>query len=131
MLFYPKLFSKILSFNEVNMPYTIYAEGLYRAIQEVSALGLPIYITENGAADNREDGLRRDMWIKRYLYATHKAIQDGFDVRGFFYWSLIDNYEWNLGYVQKFGLYKVDMETKERTLRNGTDFFIKMAMAQA
>jgi beta-glucosidase len=106
-----------------DMPYGIYAEGLYRAITQVAPLEVPIYITENGIADREDNDWRREEYSKRYLYTLHKAIQDGYDVRGYFYWSLLDNYEWNMGYKQKFGLYEVDFATKKRTLRKGARYF--------
>jgi beta-glucosidase len=107
-----------------DMPYgEIYAEGLYRAIKMVSELGVPIYITECGIADKKDD--RRKLFLERYLYATSCALEDGYDVRGFYYWSLMDNFEWNMGYDMKFGLYEVDFETQKRTLRQGAYPFIE------
>jgi len=105
-----------------DMPYTIYGEGMYRAIQFVSALDVPIIITENGVADAVDD--RRELYIQRYLYAVSKAIQEGFDVKGYFYWSLIDNFEWAFGYDMKFGLFSVDYSTQKRSLRNGARAYI-------
>ena len=107
-----------------DMPYTIYGEGLYRAIQSVSTLDVPIIITENGIADAEDD--RRELYIKRYIYAMSKAIKDGFDIKGYFYWSLMDNFEWAFGYDMKFGLYFVDYNTQERLLREGSKVFIKI-----
>jgi len=112
---------------KTDMPYCIYAEGLYRAIKDVSERitgmqGIPIYITENGIADAKDD--RRELFIKRYLYALYRAVQDGYDVRGYFYWSLLDNFEWSEGYTQKFGLYEVNMMTGERRLRDGARAYL-------
>ena len=105
-----------------DMPYTIYGEGIYRAIEAVSVLDVPIIITENGVADAEDN--RRELYIKRYLYAVSKAIENGFDIRGYFYWSLIDNFEWSFGYDMKFGLFAVDHSTQERILRRGSKAFI-------
>jgi beta-glucosidase len=105
-----------------DMPYTIYGEGMYRAIESVSALNVPIIITENGVADATDD--RRKLYIQRYRYAVSKAIEDGFDIQGYFYWSLMDNFEWAFGYDMKFGLYAVDYKTQARTLREGSRAFI-------
>ena len=107
-----------------DMPYTIYAEGLYRAIQSVSALDVPILITENGVADAEDN--RRELYIKRYLYAVSRAIEDGFNIIGYFYWSLMDNFEWAFGYDMKFGLFSVDYNTQERSLRKGSKAFIEI-----
>lgn len=101
-----------------DMEYTMYPEGFYRAIKEISILGKPIMITENGVAD-KDDDIRGE-FIKKYLYAVSKAIKDGYDVRGFHYWSLMDNFEWDLGYDERFGLYEVDFQTQKRTLREGS-----------
>lgn len=103
---------------ETDMPYTIYAEGLYRALQEIATLKKPIYVTENGVADAKDDG-RRALWIQRYLYAMHKAMAEGIDVRGYYYWSFMDNFEWAEGYAMRFGLYEVDYATQARRLRPG------------
>jgi len=108
-----------------DMPYPIYAEGFYRALQTVAQLGKPIYITENGIADAKDD--RRELFIRRYLYAMSQAIKDGCDVRGYFYWSLLDNFEWAEGYEMKFGLYEVDFKTQQRRLRDGAKAFVKIA----
>lgn len=98
-----------------DMPYGIYAEGMYRAINQASKIGVPIYITENGIADAKDN--RRELFLKQYLYAVSQAIKDGYDVRGYFYWSLLDNFEWDMGYDLKFGLFEVDLKTRERKLR--------------
>jgi len=105
-----------------DMPYTIYAEGLWRALHRLSEVGLPIYITENGIADATDD--RRATWIRRYLYATKRAMDDGVDVRGFYYWSLMDNFEWAEGWAMQFGLYALNRETQERRLRAGAQPFV-------
>ena len=64
-----------------DMPYTIYAEGIYRAIKLVSQLNKPIIITENGVADKNDSF--RSIYIARYLYAVSKAIADGYDITGY------------------------------------------------
>ena len=111
-----------------DMQYTIYGEGMYRAIQSVSALDVPIMITENGVADAEDN--RRELYIRRYLYAVSKAIEDGFNITGYFYWSLMDNFEWAFGYDMKFGLYDVDYNTQERTLREGAQVFIDIVKGE-
>ena len=111
-----------------DMPYTIYGEGMYRAIQSVSALDVPIMITENGIADAEDN--RRALYINRYLYAVSKAIEDGFNITGYFYWSLMDNFEWAFGYDMKFGLFSVDYKTQKRSLREGARAFIKIVKGE-
>ncbi len=104
-----------------DMEYSIYPEGFYRAIMRINELELPIYITENGIADAADD--RRGGFIRQYLYAMTRAIKDGADVRGYYYWSLLDNFEWAEGYEMKFGLFEVDFETQERALRKGSQVY--------
>eukprot|EP00753_Platysulcus_tardus_P009490 PLAT214.4.p1 GENE.PLAT214.4~~PLAT214.4.p1 ORF type:complete len:469 (+),score=206.17 PLAT214.4:356-1762(+) len=106
------------------MNYTVYAEGLYQALHAVKSLDVPIYITENGAPDSGHS-VRRT-WIKRYLYAIYRAMQDGIDVRGFYYWTLMDNFEWAEGWEQKFGLFAVDLKTQKRTWKSSAQPFKDM-----
>ena len=107
-----------------DMPYTIYPEGIYRAIKLVSQLNKPIIITENGVAD-KED-LFRSIYITRYIYAINRAINDGYNIIGYYYWSLMDNFEWAFGYDMKFGLYEVDFKSQKRKLREGSKSYIKI-----
>lgn len=100
-----------------DMPYAIYGKGLYEAIADVSCIGVPIYITENGIADHKDD--RRATFINDYTENLFRAIEDGYDVRGYYYWSLTDNFEWDMGYSMKFGLCAVNLQTQERTIRDG------------
>lgn len=104
-------------------PFRLYPEGMYEAIKEVAALKHPIFITENGIADAKDD--RRPIFIQRYLENVSKAVKEGFDVRGYFYWTLMDNFEWADGFnIEKYGLYEVDFKTKKRTLRPGAKTYI-------
>ena len=107
-----------------DMPYTMYAEGLYRALHQVSILNKPIIVTENGIADKTDD--KREKYINEYLYALFRALEDGIDIRGYYYWSLLDNFEWAFGYDMKFGLYEVDFKTQKRTLREGAKAYQKI-----
>jgi len=131
---------------------TIYAEGMYRALKELHKkvarkLNIPIIVTENGVAPFAGQEQDRDLFLKRYTYAVSKAIADGIDVRGYVYWSLMDNYEWGKyhdyieicdlengdGECEKikindgYGLYHVDFETQQRTLKPSAQYFIDVA----
>jgi beta-glucosidase len=82
----------------------------------------PIYITESGcstvdevSADGRIHDTARIDYLDGHLRALHRAIGEGVDVRGYFVWSLLDNFEWAEGYHQRFGLVRVDYETQRRT----------------
>ena len=114
----PFTFEKRKQDIQTDMPYSIYPEGFYKALNDISKLNIPIIVTENGIADDKDD--RRETFINRYLYALNKSIDDGMDIQGYFYWSLMDNFEWAEGYSMKFGLYEVDFNTQIRKLRNGS-----------
>jgi beta-glucosidase len=92
---------------------------------------LPLYVTENGAAfydPPQADGGRledplRVAYFRDHLRAVHTAIERGADVRGYFAWSLLDNYEWSHGYSKRFGIVHVDFETQERTPKASARFY--------
>jgi beta-glucosidase len=86
---------------------------------------LPIYITENGmscldwvALDGGVHDPQRIDFTRRYLRELRRAMGDGVDVRGYFHWSLMDNFEWADGYRQRFGLVHVDYQTQKRTIKD-------------
>ncbi|MFY8035749.1 MAG: family 1 glycosylhydrolase, partial [Cyclobacteriaceae bacterium] len=85
----------------------------------------PIIITENGICQETDE--LRQQSILDYAKILHTALQDGIDIRGYFYWSTWDNFEWHLGPTKRFGLYACDLETKERTPRPSADIFRKLA----
>jgi beta-glucosidase len=91
----------------------------------------PIYITENGAAfydpptpvDGRiEDPLRIE-YFRQHLRAAHDAMRQGADLRGYYAWSLLDNYEWSLGYSKRFGIVHVDYSTQQRTIKSSGRYY--------
>ncbi len=101
--------------------FSIYPEGLYEAVKEVSKnmaqqLAIPLYIIQNGIATT--DASTQEFFLKRHLYALSKAINDGFDVRGYFYWTFMDCYSW--------GSYKMGLLTKEREDKEGAQYFIDL-----
>ncbi|MGV8986363.1 MAG: GH1 family beta-glucosidase [Cypionkella sp.] len=109
---------------KTQMGWEIYPQGLEGFLVRMARdyVGdLPIYVTENGMAnaDVVEDGVVSDSIREDYLFAhlaaTKRAIAQGANVKGFFYWSLLDNYEWAEGYDKRFGLVHVDFETQKRT----------------
>jgi beta-glucosidase/6-phospho-beta-glucosidase/beta-galactosidase len=107
------------------MSWAIYPEGLYRILKAVSSYtDKPIYITENGIADDSDT--KRAKFITEHLLVMNKAISEGINIHGYFYWSLLDNFEWAYGFSKRFGLYAVDFNTQERTLRNGSKAYPEM-----
>jgi len=86
-----------------------YPEGMEKILGYLRRkFRLPIYITEHGSASADENFRATD--LRQNLAALHRSIQEGADVRGFFYWSLLDNFEWQFGYTKKFGLLSVDFK---------------------
>jgi beta-galactosidase len=107
-------------------------QGLFDAITWAkNRYGRPIYITETGV-DGSTDTERPASWLVRYLTMTQKAIRSGADVRGFFYWTLFDNYEWNHGMSLKFGLYAVGSDVqKTRTPRSAVNAYRQITQTKA
>ncbi len=97
-----------------DLGWEVYPEGLYDVLADMSD-HLPIYITECGIATTNDD--RRNRFLITYLNEVYRAIKTGINVKGFFYWSLIDNFEWHRGYDPRFGLIEVDYNTQERKIR--------------
>ena len=95
--------------------WEIYPEGIYHVLKDLKKYNKPIYITENGVADAKD--IHREKFIKEHLRWVHKAISKGVDVRGYFYWSLLDNFEWDKGFWPRFGLVEMDYKTMERRVR--------------
>lgn len=102
-----------------DMGWEIYPEGLYRALKMITRhTPKPIYITENGLADDSDT--RRAGFIEEHLRVLNRSVAEGMNVKGYFYWSLLDNFEWAFGFTRRFGLYHVDFSTLRRTLRAGS-----------
>ena len=95
---------------------------------------LPLYITENGAAfedtDPAEATLVNDplrvSYLREHLLAAHEAIRQGVDLRGYFAWSLLDNFEWSEGFAKRFGLYRVESGTQRRTPKASANFYAEV-----
>lgn len=100
---------------------------------------LPLYVTENGAAfydpptplDGQVDDPLRVHYYREHLRACHAAIRQGVDLRGYFAWSLLDNYEWAQGYAKRFGIVHVDFETQQRTPKSSARFYGEVIRANA
>ena len=97
------------------MGWGFHPAGLGRMIRFVKNYGLPIYITENGIADGA-DTYRKE-YLKNHLKELAREIKAGADVRGYYHWSLLDNFEWVKGFKPRFGLVEVDYETFQRKPR--------------
>lgn len=98
----------------------------------------PVYITENGAAFQDEvsgDGAvhdpRRLDYLKNHFIQTRLAMQDGVDVRGYFVWSLLDNFEWGHGFTKRFGIIRVDYDTLERIIKDSGKWYADVIQKNA
>jgi beta-glucosidase len=88
---------------------------------------LPLYVTENGAAyPDRLDDTDRVSFLDGHIRAVHAAIEHGVDLRGYFCWSLLDNFEWAEGYAKRFGLVHVDFATQVRTLKQSAHWYAQI-----
>jgi len=96
--------------------WEIYPEGMLEALKLMERYGRPLHITENGTADAK-DALRPKFLIEHLKVLDRAINEDKLDIRGYFHWSLTDNYEWTKGFSMKFGLYSVDLKTKMRRER--------------
>jgi len=128
VVWYPP-FIKNKNKKTTDMGWEIYPEGIYHVLRYLAKFNKPILILENGLAD--KDDKYRAGFIKEHLYWIHKAIKDNVDVRGYFYWSLLDNFEWAGGYGPKFGLHEVDRKTFERTPRPSAKVYAKICTNNA
>jgi len=107
----------------------IYPHGIYLLIEKLAQYDVPIYITENGIA--ADDDRKRVKFMSDHLIEVGRAIQDGMDVRGYLFWSTLDNFEWNEGYTMRFGMIHVNFETQNRTVKPSGKLFADIAKKNA
>lgn len=121
------------------MDWEVYPLGLYNLLKRLHADYNPpaIYITENGAAfedvltpDGKVHDERRTAYFQGHLEKVQHAIEGGVPVKGYFAWSLMDNFEWAEGYTKRFGLYYVDYETQKRYLKDSGAYYASVAAAK-
>jgi beta-glucosidase len=113
--------------------WEVFPEGLTEILVWVTERygKIPLYVTENGAAfydppttvDGRIDDYLRVDYYRTHLRAAYDAMRRGVDLRGYFAWSLLDNFEWSLGYAKRFGIVHVDYATQERTVKASGRFY--------
>ena len=118
--------------NEYSGMWEIYPEGMYEILKEVHDYrpACKLMVTENGIPvpdgvdfDGRVRDERRIRYLVNHIAQVHRAIEDGIPVRGYFHWSLMDNFEWALGYGQRYGLVYVDFKTQKRVLKDSGRWF--------
>lgn len=114
--FSSSVFDVILKARErSDLNWKIAPEGIYQVLKDLKIYNKPVYIFENGLADAKDE--KREKFINNHLRWAHKAIEEGVDVKGYFHWSLLDNFEWDKGFDPRFGLIEVDYKTLKRTPR--------------
>jgi beta-glucosidase len=122
------------------MGWEVHAPGLRRLLNRIHRDYRlpPVYITENGAAfqdavtpDGKVHDPRRVDYLRQHFIQTRLAMQDGVDVRGYFVWSLLDNFEWGHGYTKRFGIVRVDFDTQERIIKDSGEWYSRVIAANA
>jgi beta-glucosidase len=109
-----------------DLGWEIHPAGLGTLVRQwARRSGLPVYVTENGIADASDS--KRPAFIVRHLVEVLRALADGVDVRGYFHWSLLDNFEWAEGYAPRFGLIEVDYRTQARRVRASCALYARIA----
>ncbi|HEY2004267.1 MAG TPA: glycoside hydrolase family 1 protein [Candidatus Saccharimonadia bacterium] len=108
-----------------DLGWQIAPEGLYQICKSLKRFDKPIYITENGLSDAKDTV--RPWSLVRHAEVLHRVISEGVDVRGYFYWSLIDTFEWENGYKARYGLVAVDFESQKRRPRPSVKVYADIA----
>lgn len=116
--------------------WEVYAKGLTDTLLWIKQRygDVPLYVTENGAAffdpptveDGKVEDPLRVSYLRQHIGAVRSAIRQGVDIRGYFVWSLLDNFEWALGYSKRFGIVHVDYATLERTLKASAHYYARV-----
>ncbi len=111
------------------MGWEVYPEGFYHCLKRAASYGVPVYITENGIGADDDEQRRR--YIVRHLAQAHRAISEGADIRSYLHWCFQDNFEWLLGYGQKFGLFERPVPSLDRIAKGSAHLFREIARANA
>lgn len=119
------------SWRRNDMGWNVVPKGLYDYLLWIAErYGNPlIFIMENGTAEDEPtlesavDDVNRQSYIRDHIQACAAAIQNGSNLMGYFVWSLLDNFEWSLGYEKRFGIVRVNYETLERTLKGSANLY--------
>jgi len=104
-------------------------EGMFEALKWGQKFNLPILITENGVED-AEDKLR-PRYLIQHLHQVWRAVNFNFQIKGYFHWTLVDNFEWERGWTQRFGLWELDVDTQARRKRPSADLYAEICRENA
>ncbi len=108
-------FNKNRKSSESDLGWELYPQGIENVLNRLKDYNLPVYITENGLADAEDK--KRAWFIEVSMRSIMKAMDNGVDVRGYFHWSLMDNFEWDKGFWPRFGLISIDRKDLTRKIR--------------
>ncbi len=104
-------------------------EGFFEALKWGYRKGVPLIVTENGVED-AEDTLR-PRYLAQHIHQLWRAVNFNYRIKGYFHWTLVDNFEWDRGWTQRFGLWALDEETQMRTRRRSADFYAAICQQNA
>ena len=104
-------------------------QGLFEAVRWGAGYQLPLYITENGIDDSQDT--IRPRYLAEHIHALWKALQHGWPVQGYFHWTLVDNFEWERGWSQRFGLWELNRYTQTRIKRRSADLYAAVCRENA
>jgi beta-glucosidase len=103
--------------------------GFWKALRWAKGFQLPIYITENGIEDEADQ--IRPRYLAQHIYQLWKAVNFNWDIRGYYHWSLVDNFEWERGWTQRFGLWGLNPQTQARVKRKSADLYADICQSNA
>ncbi|MCB9134740.1 MAG: family 1 glycosylhydrolase [Anaerolineales bacterium] len=99
-------------------------QGFYDALKWANGFRLPIIVTENGVED--ADDHMRPRYLAQHIHQMWRAVNFNWPIKGYYYWSLVDNFEWDRGWTQRYGLWELDVETQARRKRPSADFYAEI-----
>ena len=104
-------------------------QGFFQALRWAVRFGVPVLVTENGVED-AHDALR-PRYLAEHVHQVWRAINFNWPIKGYFHWTLVDNFEWDRGWTRRFGLWALDVETQVRTKRPSADLYAAICQANA
>ena len=93
----------------------------FRALKWADKFKIPIYVTENGTEDTDDEFRRR--YLTEHIHQMWKAVNFNYPIKGYYYWTLVDNFEWSKGWNSKCGLWELDVKTQKRKKRKSADLY--------
>jgi len=104
-------------------------EDFFKSLEWALQFQVPIIVTENGTEDSGDD-FRRD-YLVEHIHQLWRAVNFNYPIKGYFVWSLVDNFEWEKGWTHRFGLWELDVETQTRTKRPSAEMYTEICQENA